>query len=116
MAEEVHKKPLYRQMYIIDPVSELPLVQQHDEQQITIYIQIKTEENERGGSKGKRRKRECCGGSFDMQIRGWLAETSSVYGHQMAAVNYGPVVTLIRDWGRHSWKHTHMHTLPAGQR
>lgn len=36
---------------------------------------------------------------------------SSVYGHQMVAVNYGPVVTLIRDWRPYSWIHTHAHKL-----
>lgn len=38
--------------------------------------------------------------------RGELAKTKHVYGHQMAAVNYGPVVTLIRDWRPAEYTHT----------
>lgn len=48
---------------------------------------------------------------------GMLATTNSVGWPQMAAVNYGPVVKKIRDWGLYTAGYTNkIYTPPAGQR
>ena len=44
-----------------------------------------------------------------MEIREAGLLKPTVYGPQMVAVNYGPVVTLIRHFRPYSWIHTHMH-------